>query len=149
MSTKDQSGVVAAVQREHREIERLLDEVESSTGPSRRAAFDRLVDKMQAHETAEEQVVHPLAKDEGNSRTVAALLEEEQSASHALERLEGMDPDSDEFVEGFRQLKQDVLSHARQEEREEHPQLIEDTSPDELERRAELFERAERNAAGH
>jgi len=140
------TGVVAAVQQDHREIEEMLDRVELASGEARRDAFDRLASKMKAHETAEERVVHPLAKQEGNTETVDELVDEEMTASRALERLATMDVDSDDFETAFAQLKRDVLAHAQQEEREEHPSLLEDTSTEELERRAELFEQAEQEA---
>jgi hypothetical protein len=90
--------------------------------------------------------VHPLAKQEGLGDTVDELVDEEMTASEALQRLETMDVDSDEFERAFGDLKRDVLAHAQQEERDEHPSLMQDTSPEELERRAGLFEQAEQQA---
>jgi hypothetical protein len=148
MASDRATGVVAAVQRDHREIEEMLKTVEEASGAARRAAFDRLAEKMKVHEAAEEEVVHPLAMAEGNGDTVDELVDEEMTAARALTRLEGMDFDSDEFERAFAELKHDVLAHAEQEERDEHPQLLEDTPDDELERREEMFERAERDAAG-
>ena len=146
MSNGQVTGVVATVQQEHRKIEQMLDRVESASGDDRRDAFDRLASKMKAHEMAEEAVVHPLAQQEGNADTVESLIDEENTASRALARLEAMDVDSDEFETAFAQLKRDVLAHAQEEEREEHPKLMHDTSSEELDRRAEMFERAEREA---
>lgn len=147
MSNGQVTGVIAAVQQEHREIEQMLDRVESASGDTRRDAFGRLASKMKAHEMAEEKVVHPLAEQEGNGGTVEMLVDEESTASQALARLEAMDVDSKEFEKAFSELKRDVLAHAQQEEREEHPGLMQDTSSEELERRAGLFEQAERDAA--
>ena len=147
--TDDQArGVIAAVQRDHREIEQMLAAVESTSGAARRQAFDRLAGKLKAHEAAEEQVVHPLAKDEGNRAAVEDLVGEETSAAKALTKLDGMDVDSQEFDRAFASLKRDVLSHAQEEEREEHPALLEDTPVDELERREKMFEKAERDSSG-
>jgi hypothetical protein len=102
---------------------------------------------MKAHEAAEEQVVHPLAQAEGNADTVNELVDEEMTAAKVLEKLEGMDVDSAEFEQQFAELKRDVLSHARQEERDEHPRLLEDTAPEDLERRGKMFENAERDSS--
>ena len=147
MNDDSAMGVVAAVQRDHREIEQMIKSVESSTGGARRQAFDRLATKLKAHEHAEEEIVHPLAKDEGNAETVEELVGEETTASKALRQLEGMDVDSDEFETAFAKLKKDVLAHAQQEERDEHPQILQDTSATELNRLAERFEQAEDDAA--
>jgi hemerythrin superfamily protein len=149
VNNAEATGVVGAVQRDHREIEQMLDNVESSSGAKRQDAFARLAEKLQAHEAAEEKVVHPLAKDEGNAGTVDELVGEEQTASKALEKLQGLDVDSEAFEQAFQQLKRDVLAHAEQEERDEHPRLLEETPADELERREGMFEREERSAGGH
>lgn len=147
MTKQEPTGVVAAVQRDHREIEQLFEAVESAQGQSRRDAFDRLAGKLRAHEEAEEQVVHPLAKSDGIEGTVEELEQEEQTASTALGKLEGMDVDSDEFARAFTKLKRDALAHAQQEERDEHPRLLADIPTDELERSADAFDRVERSAS--
>ncbi|HUI48554.1 MAG TPA: hemerythrin domain-containing protein, partial [Acidimicrobiia bacterium] len=53
-------GLVAEVQRDHREIERMLERVDRTTGTERRDAFEELARKLVVHETAEELLVHPL-----------------------------------------------------------------------------------------
>jgi hemerythrin superfamily protein len=145
--TQQNPDLIAAVRRDHREIEQMIDAVESTSGGERREALDRLVQKLKAHETAEEEVVHPLAKDEGNEQTVGALIAEETAASRALAKLEGLDTDSRGFDEAFASLKRDVLAHAQQEERDEHPRLAQQTPNDELARRGAMFEKAENDAA--
>ena len=75
------------------------------------------------------------------------LQAEESAASQALAKLEGLDVDSAPFESGFAKLKADVLAHAQEEERDEHPRLVQDTPADELERRKAQFEKVEREAA--
>jgi len=140
------SGVLAAVQRDHREIEQLISNVESRSGHDRREAFEDLVRKLAVHETAEEEVVHPLGKKAGIDDTVDELLEEESQAKSALAKLDGLDVSSTEFERGFAKLKTDVMAHAQQEEQEEHPRLMQETPAEELERRASIFETAEKFA---
>jgi hemerythrin superfamily protein len=147
MSNAKPTGVVAAVQRDHRDIEKMLDEVEKASGTARREAFERLATKLKAHEEAEDEVVHPLAKEEGAGEKVDHLEDEEDEASQMLTRLQKMDCDSDEFTRLFAELKQDVLHHAQEEEKDEHTRIMRDTPPDELERRGEMFEAAEDKAA--
>ena len=116
-------------------------------GLRERDAFGRLAAKLKAHEAAEQKVVHPLAAHEGDADEAQALQAEESAASNALRELEGLDVDSREFESAFDRLKTDVLAHAQEEEREEHPRLMRETSMDELLRRKEMFEDAERDAA--
>jgi len=144
----DQSGtVIDAIQRDHREVEQLLEAVTTRFGGARRDAFERLAAKLSAHEAAEQQVVHSLVAEEGDADEAEALRAEESAASKALKELESLDVDSVEFERGFERLKADVLAHAQEEEHDEHPRLMRETSDDELVRRRKMFEDAERDAA--
>ena len=139
--------LIDVIQHDHHEVEEMLQAVGSASGAARRDAFGRLASKLKAHEAAEQKVVHPLTADEGDTDEAQALQAEESAASKALKELEGLDVDSAEFENGFARLKADVLAHAEEEEREEHPRLMRETSPDELQRRKQMFEDAERDAA--
>jgi hemerythrin superfamily protein len=57
-----EEDVVALLMRQHGEIRNLFDEVERTTGDDRRAAFQSLVRLLAVHETAEEEIVHPVAR---------------------------------------------------------------------------------------
>jgi hypothetical protein len=81
---KNAIGVIASVQRDHREIKQMIGNVASREGNARRVAFEDLVRKLAVHETAEEDVVHPLGKKAGLDDTVDELLEEESKAKKAL-----------------------------------------------------------------
>ena len=102
------SDVIDAVRRDHREVEAMLEAVESSSGDERRRAFEQLGVKLKAHEAAEQKVVHPLTAEEGSADEVDTLLTEESAASSALKKLEGLDVDSAEFERGFARMKADV-----------------------------------------
>jgi iron-sulfur cluster repair protein YtfE (RIC family) len=146
---KDKIGtVIDAIQRDHREVEEMLEAVTSASGDARRDAFEKLAAKLKAHEAAEQQVVHPLTAEEGGADEARALQDEESAAARAIKKLEGLDVDSAEFEKSFASFKADVLAHAQEEERDEHPQLLRETPTDELERRKDQFEKAEREAAG-
>ena len=147
MADDSAATVIDAVQRDHREVEHLLEAVESASGGSRQDAFGRLAEKLKAHEAAEQEVVHPLIAEAGAADEAQTLQAEESSAATALKALEGLDVDSPEFESKFARLKADVLAHAEEEEHEEHPRLLRDTPNDELRRRKQLFEDAERQAA--
>jgi len=140
-------NLIDAVQQDHREVERLLDAVESASGDARRDAFAQLVEKLKAHEAAEQKVVHPLTTELGDADEAEALEAEESAAEKAIKELEGLDVDSPEFEAGFARLRSDVVQHAEEEEREEHPLILSETSDDELQRRGAEFEAAERTAA--
>src|SRR6476620_11380692 len=140
------TGVIAVVQRDHKEIERMLDDVESTSGPDRERAFDALVHKLLAHESAEQQVVHPLGEQAGADEIERDVEGEEHSAETALKKFDDLDVNSAEFRDAFEKLKRDVKAHAQHEERDEHPRIMAEVPRQTLERLAQAFEEAEQKA---
>ena len=140
------SDVLTAVERDHREIESLLAAVDTATGEARRDAFEDLTRKLAVHETAEEEVVHPLAKDAGAKDVFDEVLNEENLAKKALSALDGMDVTSPGFETQFEKLKNDVKRHAQYEEQQEHPRIRAEVSADKLQRAGKLFDIAEKTA---
>jgi hemerythrin superfamily protein len=143
------NDVLAAVRRDHRQIGELISQVESASGEQKQTAFEALVRKLAVHETAEEEVVHPLGRMAGADDVVRERLEEEGHAKRALSDLDGMSVDSPEFEQRFAQIKAEVLDHARHEEDEEHPRIAAAESPEKLQRLAGVFEVAEATAPTH
>src|SRR5512139_278968 len=121
------NDIVGLLLAQHEQIKDLFFEVQNGTGKERRDAFRRLVRLLAVHETAEEEIVHPLARRElnGEAGVVEDRLKEERHAKEVLARLDGMDTDDPGFIEGLMTLRETVLSHARQEERYEFPLIRE------------------------
>src|SRR5918997_6481071 len=80
---------------QHMQIRDLFTEVQASTGQARRDAFERLVTLLAVHETAEEQLIHPLARAgvDGGGDIVDDRLSEEREAKELLATLEDLGPD--------------------------------------------------------
>ncbi|MBN3929755.1 hemerythrin domain-containing protein [Streptomyces verrucosisporus] len=134
-----EEDVVALLTRRHDEIRELFDAVESAAGDEGgdecRAAFRRLMRLLTAHETAEEEIVHPYARGAvaGGEEIVAARLEEERRTGRALLRLESMDcsgPARAGFLREFAALREETEAHARAEERYEFPPLEAGSDPE-------------------
>ena len=119
--------VIELIQRDHQQVRQLLGQIEAADPDSRGELFHELVGELARHEAAEETIVHPTLRDEvdGGRAIADQVLEEESEAESLLARMEKMDPASDEFVDAFRSLRDDVLQHAEHEERQEHPKLRE------------------------
>ncbi|GAA0400704.1 hemerythrin domain-containing protein [Microbispora corallina] len=132
--TTDEADVVDLLLLQHALIRDLFDEVE--TGGDRAGAFRRLVRVLAVHETAEEEIVHPVARRvlDGGEAVVDERLAEEHEAKEMLDRLDKMGPDDPEFDKNLRVLRAAVLAHARSEERYEFTPLRALTS--EAERRS-------------
>lgn len=121
-STDDVVGLLRA---QHGQIRDLFDLVMGSTGPERRESFTHLVRLLAVHETAEEEIVHPMARRKlpGGEGMIDDRLAEERKAKELLAELDGMDPEDPEFLPKLDKLRVDVLSHARAEERYEFDRL--------------------------
>jgi hemerythrin superfamily protein len=123
--TRIEGDAVDLLIHQHKEIRRLIQQVDDKTGEARAKAFERLRRLLAVHETAEEEVVHPVARrslDNGDE-VIDARLEEENESKKMLQALEKMGPSAPGFDALFAELRQAVLDHAEQEEREEFPEL--------------------------
>jgi hemerythrin superfamily protein len=116
-----ESDVVDLLVHQHSQIRDLFDEVENTLGDERKNAFDRLVRLLAVHETAEEEIIHPIARRSlpGGEDIAADRLEEERTAKERLAGLESMDTETPRFLTELDQLRIAVLTHARAEERYE------------------------------
>lgn len=128
--------VIDLLVRQHAEIRDLFLVVALATGTQRRRAFDRLARLLAVHESAEEQIVHPLARHKlaGGEEIVRDRLAEEHTAKALLAELENMDTEDPRFPGVLEQLRDEVLTHARAEERYEFVRLREKFSESERRR---------------
>ncbi|WP_433271901.1 hemerythrin domain-containing protein [Actinosynnema sp. CS-041913] len=140
----DEEDVIALLVRQHEEIRELFAEVETAHGTERTDAFRRLVRLLAVHETAEEEVIHPAArKGDGGDAIVDARVAEEHRAKELLSTLDEIGPEAEGFDTLLRELRDDVLAHARHEEREEFPRLRAEYDGDRLRALAKAVRAAE------
>lgn len=142
-------NVVELLTDQHRHIEKLFDEVQSTAGEARSRAFAELRRMLSVHEAAEEIVTHPNVTRHGGGDVVEARQQEEHEAKKLLASLDGMDPTSADFETGVARLRAMVLEHARNEEEQEFPLLLAEASPEELDKMAAAVKAAERIAPTH
>ena len=119
------SNVIAFLKEQHDEIKSMFGKVLTEDSERREHAFAELCLLMSVHETAEEDIVHPVAAHSlgGGRAMVAARLREETEAKEAIAELETLDVGSTDFEAKFRKLEKAVLAHAESEEREEFEKL--------------------------
>jgi hypothetical protein len=138
--------VVRFLKDQHNLIKDMFEEVFSaSTDEAREKAFTELRQLLAVHETAEEMVVHPRARQEvdGGDAIVDARLAEEHDAKEQLSKLEGMDFGSPEFLEELASFRDAVVEHAELEETEEFDKLQRELDADDLKRLASAVRAAE------
>jgi hemerythrin superfamily protein len=137
--------VVDLLLTQHARIEEQFLLVVGASGTARQEAFDDLVRLLAMHETAEEEVVHPLSRTiEGDAAgLVDDRLAEERQAKEMLATLLGADVDSPGFATSLLLLRDAVLTHARYEERYEFPRLRAKVPAERLRTLASLVRAAE------
>jgi hemerythrin superfamily protein len=120
-----ETDAVELLVHQHEEIRRLFQEVDKKRGVQRAEAFERLCRFLAVHETAEEEVVHPVARRSlaNGAKVIGARLAEEKEGKKMLQALEKMGPSARGFDALFAEFRKAVLDHAEREEREEFPEL--------------------------
>lgn len=153
-STKAASGqaadVVELLLAQHSQIRDLFLEVEHAAGEARQEAFWQLVRLLAVHETAEEELVHPLARRllNGGDGLIDDRLAEEYQAKQALAEIESAGTSHDQFLALLAGLRESVLKHAHYEETYEFPSLR-STQPGQLRALAAAVAVAEKVAPTH
>ena len=119
------TDVIDLLVEQHAQIRHLFMRTLMSAGEERKQSFAQLVRLLAIHETAEEEIVHPMARRSlpHGDALIDDRLEEERKAKELLSTLEKMDTDDPNFMSMLDRLRMAVLTHARAEERYEFPQL--------------------------
>jgi len=147
--TQVQDDVITLVQEDHRQIKSMMNDLSTAQG-DHDALFEQLIAKLATHETAEEEVVHPLARRTPDGDAIVdELLKEEDEGKKALAELEKMGPSDPGFRAKFEMVKQEILTHAEHEELREHPKLRSDVDAEQRERAASMFRTAEKIGPTH
>jgi hemerythrin superfamily protein len=142
------TDVVAFLHEQHRQIEAAFAHVTAARGEERRTVFLALRRLLAVHETAEEEIVHPAARQNlpDGEIVVAARLQEENEAKRMLSELEDLDVDAPEFGRRLALLRSSVLQHARAEEQNEFSRLADVLDQSRLESMRKAVDFAERVA---
>jgi hemerythrin superfamily protein len=140
-----QQDIVDILLAQHTEIKQLFAQVTSAQGPLKEELFHDLVRLLAVHEGAEEQVVHPAARNiiPNGDQIIDERLHEESDAKQALSDLYDLGVDHPEFDRRLGTLGESVLAHATQEEHKELEQLRKHADADRLRLMARAFEAAE------
>ena len=125
LETISETDAVEFLTHQHEQIRGLLQEVDKTKGDRRVEAFERLRHLLAVHETAEEEIVHPVARRslKNGHKVINARLQEENEGKKMLQALEKMGPSAQGFDALFAEFRKAVLEHAEREEREEFPEL--------------------------
>ena len=143
--------IIELIQQDHDEVCSLFARLDECCPSERGELFQEIVHELARHEAAEESIVHPTLRDDvaGGESVAEAVLDEESKAEQLMADMESLDPESDEFLAKFRELRNDVLEHAEHEEQEEHPKLRAELDQQRLNEMGEGFQKVKENAPTH
>ncbi len=143
-ATAQKQDIIDLLISQHNEIKSLFAEVKAAQrSEQKRQAFQQLVRLLAVHESAEEEVLHPAARDDAGDAVVEARLREEGEAKRVLSDLYDLGVDAPGFDAKFAEFEQAVLAHATHEEQEEFPALRRKTDANRLHRMAGAVRAAE------
>ncbi|MET7902277.1 hemerythrin domain-containing protein [Streptomyces sp. NPDC005355] len=122
--------VVAILLEQHARVRDLFSDVKSAEGEHKQQAFDELRALLAVHETAEEMILRPVAKETAGEQEANARNKEEKEANKVLAELEKMDVSTAEFDKKLAEFERSVIDHAEREEREEFPAVLRECPED-------------------
>jgi hemerythrin superfamily protein len=136
---------------QHRQVEKLIDQIKTASADARGALFDELREMLAVHETAEELVLRPVtrATGEDGKRVAGERMAEENEAKQVLADLEKLDPASEAFLTEFGAFASDVLEHATNEEQQEFPLVRRENDADRLAKLGSAMATVEKVAPTH
>jgi hemerythrin superfamily protein len=103
--------------RDHRMVRDLFLRFERTPlddGPGRQDLFDRIVDELDVHARAEEEVFYPAVR--AASRRIDDAEAGHQHLRRIIAEVQGREPASSEFTAGVHLVKQIVFAHVMEEE---------------------------------
>lgn len=113
--------IVAVLLRQHADITDSMERIKTGSADSRADGWNALTAFLEAHETAEQQVVHPISRRTASVEQAEARLAEEREADEAIAELNELQTDTAAFGTKFAEFAEKVHEHAEHEEHEEFP----------------------------
>jgi hemerythrin superfamily protein len=99
---------------DHEQVSQLFRQLEAAGADTRQQLLDTIVEELEVHAMAEEQVFYDAMR--RVSDRIDHAQEEHQKIKSLVGEVEGLDPGSAAFMEKARELKRTVEHHVREEE---------------------------------
>jgi carbon monoxide dehydrogenase subunit G/hemerythrin superfamily protein len=125
LTTADQGDIVDVLLAQHEHIKEMFARVHAADGDVKAQLFGRLTELLHAHESGEQQIVHPVTRDStpDGEQVAAARVQEEREADQAIAELQTLGVGHPGFEMRLQAFHQAVLAHADHEEQDEFPRL--------------------------
>jgi hemerythrin superfamily protein len=141
--TKGQD-ILTLIEADHRKVDQLFEEIESSKGAKKiQDCFHQIYKELTLHAEAEELVFYPAMREyEETEEFIEEAEEEHNSAKILLEQMKALKPNDDEFKTKLQHLIESVKHHVEEEENEIFPAIRECMEDEELSQLGEEFQQA-------
>jgi hemerythrin superfamily protein len=138
------ANVIELIEQDHREVEQLFSEFQSSNDPSVAA---KICDELTKHTFGEEQAVYPVVAEKvtGGESLASEAEKEHGEARQLIGRIRNT-TDEAHLADLMSELKQAIEHHVNEEENEMLPKAREAIDTSELEQMGSAFEEAKESA---
>jgi hemerythrin-like domain-containing protein len=133
--------VIELLEQDHREVERMFDELETLKGDhsdaanaKRKELTERVTVELVRHSVAEEVLVYPRVSQEISEDEAKHAREEHAEAEETLAKLEKLDPGDPEFDDELGKLMSEIRHHISDEEGEMFAHMRQTFSAEELQK---------------
>ena len=104
---------------QHKEVDNLIQRIESADGDSKELLFQELADKVAAHAKIEETIFYPAVLARQTEDLLLESVEEHLSVKRVLADLLELDPSEEQFDAKLKVMKEQLEHHAHEEEEKE------------------------------
>jgi len=118
-------NAITMLTEDHREVERMLDELEPTTErgiKTRQELFGRLKEALSVHETIEEEIFYPALREHPKAKDIVLeAYEEHDVVDSIMGQLEGLPVDDETWGAKAKVMIENLRHHIEEEEKEMFP----------------------------
>jgi hemerythrin superfamily protein len=136
-TTKKPTDAIALLKEDHKKVKGLLEQLEKTSSGNRREQLSSKIEtELKIHTTIEEEIFYPAYREAATKKDDRELFFEAQEEHHVvklvLPEVRSTPTDAEEYEAKAKVLKELVLHHAKEEEKEMFPRARKLMSRDEL-----------------
>ncbi len=136
-TTKKPIDAIALLKEDHKKVRGLLEQLEKTGSASRREQLSSKIEmELKIHTTIEEEIFYPAYREAATKKDDRELFYEAKEEHHVVDlvlpEVRSTEPDAEEYQAKAKVLKELVLHHAKEEEKEMFPRAKQLLSKDEL-----------------
>jgi hemerythrin superfamily protein len=149
MAKAKAQDILTLIEADHRKVDQLFEEIESSKGAKKaQDCFNQIYKELTLHAQAEELVFYPAMREyEETEEYIEEAEDEHNSVKILLEQMKALKPGDDEFKTKLHHLVESVKHHVEEEESEIFSAVREAMDDDELQQLGTEFQEAKAKLA--